>query len=275
MKASGVALVTGASRGIGRAVALELAARGFDVIATMRDPHAGADLPAEAAARGGRLRVAALDVDRPATIAIPDGLRVLVNNAGVECATLPVEAQPADDWRRVFETNVFGLVEVTRRAIPALRAAGGGVVCNVTSASLLAPVPFYAVYRASKAAVAALNESLRAELAPLGVRVLEVLPGPIDTDMLAGSERTPEACALPEYRPVAEALHAGRMALADAVTPPTEAARRIADAILDDDAPLRVACDPLGEAMLAGADAAGAESRMAAFVTGLAGHAKR
>lgn len=274
MTASGVALVTGASRGLGRAVALELAARGFEVIATMRDPAVGADLPDRAAAAGGRLRVAALDVDRPASIAIPDGLRVLVNNAGIECATLPVEAQLLDDWRRVFETNVFGLVEVTRRAIPALRAAGGGVVCNVTSASLLAPVPFYAVYRASKAAVAALDESLRAELAPLGIRVVEVLPGPIDTDMLAGSARTPEASAYPEYRPVADALHAGRMALASMVTAPAEAARRIVDAILDDDAPLRIACDPLGEAMLADAGVADAESRMAAFVAGLGGRAK-
>ena len=275
MLASGIALVTGASRGIGRAVALELAARGFEVVATMRDPAAGADLPDRAAAAGGRLRVAALDVDRPATIAVPDGLRVLVNNAGIECANLPLEAQPLDDWRRVFETNVFGLAEVTRRAVPALRAAGGGVVCNVTSASLLAPVPFYAVYRASKAAVAALGESLRAELAPFGIRVVEVLPGPIGTDMLAGSARTPEACAFPEYRPAAEALHAGRMALEDAVTPAAEAARRIADAILDDADPLRVACDPLGEAMLAGADAAGAESRMAAFIAGLAARPSR
>jgi NAD(P)-dependent dehydrogenase (short-subunit alcohol dehydrogenase family) len=271
MIASGTALVTGASRGLGRAVALELAARGFEVVATMRDPAAGTDLPDLAAARGGRLRVHPLDVDRPATMVLPDGLRVLVNNAGIECPNLPVEAQPADDWRRVFETNVFGLVELTRRAIPALRAAGDGVVCNVTSSSLLAPVPFYAVYRASKAAVAAVGESLRAELAPLGIRVLEVLPGPIDTDMLAGSARTPEACAFPEYRPAAAALHAGRMALADMITAPAEAARRIADAILDDAAPLRVACDPLGEAMLAGADAAGAESRMAAFIAGLAG----
>jgi NAD(P)-dependent dehydrogenase (short-subunit alcohol dehydrogenase family) len=273
MIASGVALVTGASRGLGRAVALELAARGFEVVATMRDPAAGADLPGRAA--GARLRVAALDVDRPASIEIPDGLRVLVNNAGIECANLPVEAQPVDDWRRVFETNVFGLLEVTRRAIPALRAAGGGVVCNVTSASLLAPVPFYAAYRASKAAVAALGESLRTELAPLGIRLLEVLPGPIDTDMLAGSARTPEACAFPEYRAVAEKLHAGRLALDTMVTPPQEAARRIADAILDDAAPLRVACDAVGEAMLAAADAPAAESRTAAFVAGLAGTARR
>ena len=271
MTASGVALVTGASRGIGRAIALELAARGFEVFATMRDPAAGADLAEQAAAGGGKLRVAPLDVDRPETVAIPDGLRVLVNNAGIECANLPIEAQPVSDWRRVFETNVFGLVEVTRRAIPALRAAGGGVVCNVTSSSLLAPVPFYAVYRASKAAVAAFGESLRAEVAPLGIRVLEVLPGPIDTDMLAGSARAPEAGAFPEYRASADALHAGRLSLGSVVTPPSVAARRIADAILDDAAPLRVACDPLGEAMLADAGVAADESRMAAFMAGLGG----
>lgn len=260
--------MTGASRGIGRAVAIELARRGFDVVATMRDPEAGADLAREA---GGRLRVAPLDVDRPATIDIPAGLRVLVNNAGIECPNLPVESQPIGDWRRVFETNLFGLVEVTRRAIPALRDAGGGVICNVTSSSLLAPVPFYAVYRASKAAVAALGESLRAELAPLGIRLLDVLPGPIDTDMLAGSAREPEACAIPAYRPMAEALHAGRMALGpDLVTPPAEAARRIVEAILDDDAPLRVACDPLGEAMLGAAGDTEAETRMRGFMAGLA-----
>lgn len=269
MQATGIAVVTGASRGIGRAVALELAARGFEVVATMRDPEAGAGLPGEAAARGGRLRVARLDVTAPDTVVLPAGLRVLVNNAGVECATLPLEAQPMADWRAVFETNVFGLVEVSRRAIPLLRAAGGGVLCSITSSSLLAPVPFYGVYRASKAAVAALGESLRAELAPLGIRVLEVLPGPIATDMLAASAREPEAAAVAGYAALARRLHGGRLAVEDMVTPAAEAARRIADAILDDAAPLRVACDPLGDAMLAGADAAAAELRARAFLAGL------
>ena len=81
------------------------------------------------------------------------------------------------------------------------------------------------------------DRGVAAELAALGIRVLEVLPGPIATDMLAGSERTPEACAFPEYRPLAEALHAGRTALG-------------------------------------GADAAGAETRMSAFVAGLVGRPK-
>jgi len=270
--ASGVAVVTGASRGIGRAVALELAARGFEVLATMRRAADGETLPVDAAARGGRLAVVEVDVTRPdeASRVLPAGLRVLVNNAGVECAYLPAEHQPIEDWRRVFETNVFGLVAITRLAIPRLRAAGGGVVCNVTSSSLLSPVPYYSVYRASKAAVAAFGESLLAEVGQLGIRVVEVMPGPIDTDMLSGSAREPEASAWAEYREAALRLHAGRMSLGDLVTPAAEAARRIADAILDDASPLRVACDPLGEAMLGATDPVGFEARLRAFVQGIA-----
>src|SRR5205823_11329050 len=105
------------------------------------------------------------DVTRPDTVRLPDGLRVLVNNAGVEREHLPVEETPLELWREMFETNVFGLVEVTRRAIPLVRAAGGGVICNIGSSSVLAPVPFYAAYRASKAAVSAFSMTLRAELA--------------------------------------------------------------------------------------------------------------
>lgn len=255
-------MVTGAGRGLGRAIALELARRGLDVIATMRDPRTGEQLAAEAAGRGEKLRVVRLDVDRPETIDLPAGLRVLVNNAGIECAYLPVEAQPLDDWRRVFETNVFGLVEVTRRAIPLLRAAGGGVICNVTSSSILAPMPFYSVYRASKAAASALGESLRAELSPFGIRVLEILPGPIETDMLARSDRLPEAAGVDGYGEMAEKAYAARRNAGSMTTPAAEAARRIADAILDDTAPLRVPCDPLAEMMLTGADATGHEARM-------------
>jgi NAD(P)-dependent dehydrogenase (short-subunit alcohol dehydrogenase family) len=251
VRAEGTALVTGASRGLGRATALELARRGFEVVAALRDPAAGADLPARAAESGGRLRVTQLDVTRPESIEIPAGLRVLVNNAGVDAEYLPVEHAPAALWRGMFETNFFGLLEVTRAAIPVLRRAGGGAICNVTSCSLLSPVPFYAAYRASKAAVSALGESLAAELAAFGIRVLEVMPGPIDTDMLAASDRLPEAAAHPGYEPLAEWLLTGRRGVASLTTAPERAAEAIADAILDDAAPLRVACDPLGVGQLA------------------------
>lgn len=263
MKAEGKALVTGAGRGLGAAIALELARRGFDVVATLRDPEKGRGLLARAE---GSLTLAPLDVTRPETIEIPDGLRVLVNNAGVDRAYLPVEHAPLSLWREMFETNLFGLVEVTRRAIPKLRAAGGGVVCNVTSAALFQPVPFFAAYRASKAAVSALSESLRTEVAGLGIRVVEITPGPIATEMLQASDRRPEAAEHPGYAQLADWLHRGRSAAAERTTAPEEAAARIADAILDDEAPLRNACDPLAEGLLEGWRAGSDEALMRAIL---------
>lgn len=250
MKAEGTALVTGAGRGLGRAVALELARRGFEVVATLRAPERAASLVDDARRAGGALRVEELDVTRPETIRVPDGLRVLVNNAGIEGDWLPVEHAPLALWRELFETNLFGLVEVTRRAIPSLRAAGGGVICNVTSCSVLAPMPFFAAYRASKAAVGALGESLRTELAPFGIRVLEIQPGAIATDMLAGIAEPPAAAACEGYRAMARRVHEARAPTARAGTPPERAAAAVADAILADAGPLRRACDPMGAALL-------------------------
>ena len=250
MEPAGTAAVTGASRGIGRAIALELARRGFDVVATMRDPAAGAGMSDEAAEADGRLRVQALDVTRPDTVRLPDGLHVLVNNAGVEREHLPVEETPLKWWRDMFETNVFGLVEVTRRAIPLVRAAGGGVICNIGSSSVLAPVPFYAAYRASKAAVSAISETLRAELAPQGIRVVEIMPGPVDSDMLRHSQETMVAPAGEPYRAVADHMNASKSMVASMIQPAGDAARLIVDAILDDDGPMRYGCDPMSTGMI-------------------------
>jgi NAD(P)-dependent dehydrogenase (short-subunit alcohol dehydrogenase family) len=245
MKTEGVAVLTGASRGIGRAVAIELARRGFDVVATMRDVAMGEGLPAG-------ITVQRMDVNDPATVDLPDGLRVLVNNAGVEDENLPIEVMPLELWRRLFETNVFGLVSVTRAAIPKLRANGGGVICNVTSSSILAPVPFLGAYRASKAAVSALGESLMAEVASFGIRVVEIMPGPIETDMLANSDRPTAAIEHEPYRDTAQRLWDMRQGTRDHYTPAADAAVAIVDAILDDDGPLRYGCDPLSVGMLDG-----------------------
>lgn len=247
----GTALVTGASRGIGRAVAIELDARGYDVVATMRDVASGAGLPAG-------IRVERLDVTDAATIDLPGDLRILVNNAGVETDNLPIEHGDVDThWKYLFEANVFGLVRVTQAAIPVLRSNGGGVICNVTSSSILAPVPFLGMYRASKAAVMAMGESLAAEVAPFGIRVIEVMPGPIVTDMLLGGDHPAEAIAHPEYADLARRMYAGRANIRDQYTPADEAARRVVNAIEDDDhppgqAPIRYGCDDLSEGMLAG-----------------------
>jgi len=166
---------------------------------------------------------------------------------------------PADAWRAIYETNVFGLVAVTRHAIPALRDSGGGVICNVTSSSVLAPVPFLGAYRSSKAAVSAIGESLMAEVAKWGIRVLEVMPGPIETDMLLTSDKPAAAIEHERYAAQAERLWESRQHIRAMYTPAAEAARRIADAILDDDAPLRVGCDDLSEGMLEGWRRAGSD----------------
>ncbi len=251
MEPMGIALVTGASRGIGRATALELGLRGFDVIASMRNPADGAELSSIAKQAGVSLAITTLDVTAADTWTPPEGLRVLVNNAAIELENHAIEHTSIDHWRRMFETNVFGLVDVTRRAIPSLRRAGGGVICNITSCSTLVPMPFFGVYRASKAAISALGESLRTELAEFGIRVVEIMPGAIATEMLAASRLLPEGAEKPGYSQLGERVRANRALAAGMTTPASEAARQIVDAILCDDAPLRNSCDPMGSGLLA------------------------
>ena len=243
MESQGGALVTGASRGIGRAIAIELANRGFATTATMRNPSDGADLPGQSS---GQLAVRQLDVTDAQTYEFPDDLRVLVNNAGIDSPYLPVEHSDLSDWRRVFETNVMAVVGMTMEAIPTLRKNRPAVICNVTSSSILASVPFYSAYRASKAAVSSFGESLRVEVAPAGIRVVEILPGPIDTDMFALSTGEPAAHAFEHYRVMSEQTTKTRQEVADPmVIPPAQAAALIVDAILDDEGPMRYGCDPL------------------------------
>jgi NAD(P)-dependent dehydrogenase (short-subunit alcohol dehydrogenase family) len=90
---------------------------------------------------------------------------VLINNAGIRLKNLPIEDIPLDEWRLYFEVNFLGAVELTRRAIPLLRKRGRGVICNINSSSITAPMPFLAPYRATKGALAAFSETLRSELA--------------------------------------------------------------------------------------------------------------
>jgi NAD(P)-dependent dehydrogenase (short-subunit alcohol dehydrogenase family) len=248
MDIGGSALVTGASRGIGRAVAFELAQRGFDTVATMRDPDT-AGWPTEP--HSGRLNVERLDVTDPDTYRLPPDLRVLVNNAGLDGDGLPVEHADLAAWRRVFETNVFGVVGLTSAAIPTLRSNAPSVICSITSSSILAAVPFYATYRASKAAVSATNDSLRVEVAPFGIRVVEILPGPVDTDMFRSSTAEPEAARFERYRGLTGVATSLRRQHADPrVIDPAAAAKRIVDAILDDAGPMRYGCDPLADELM-------------------------
>jgi NAD(P)-dependent dehydrogenase (short-subunit alcohol dehydrogenase family) len=249
MDASGSALVTGASRGIGRAVALELGRRGFSVVATVRAAETGDALAADAASDGIDLTIRELELVDVRPLDLPDDLRVVVNNAGAQEGYLPVEAVPLDLVRHSIEVNLIGQIAVLQQAIPILRSRGEGVICTVTSSSILLAAPFFAAYRASKAAMSAVCETLLVELAPFGIRVLEVLPGPVATDGLAGSDYV-DAVEHEPYRAAAERMMASRGRVHELAVTPAEAAVRIVDTIVADDGPMRSSTDPMGDGLL-------------------------
>jgi NAD(P)-dependent dehydrogenase (short-subunit alcohol dehydrogenase family) len=170
-------LITGCSSGIGRALADAFKTAGHEVWASARQPD---DVSALAAAG---FKAVQLDVNDGAALkALAEqigGLDVLINNAGYG-AMGPLLDGGTEAMQRQFETNVFSIVGVTQALFPALRRAKGLVV-NIGSVSGVLVTPFAGAYCASKAAVHALSDALRMELAPFGVRVMEVQPGAIDT----------------------------------------------------------------------------------------------
>lgn len=247
-----IAVVTGASRGIGRAVAVELANRGHRVLATMRDPAASAAMMAAAGPAADRIDVAALDVTRPAEFTFPEATAILVNNAGGMEHDLPFEETPLDEWRRVFELNVFATVELTRRVIPTLRARGGGVICNFSTAATLQPTPWVSAYRAAKAAISALDDALRIELSPFGIRIVEIIPAMVATDALQQTAvfRAPDAAQVDGYADMAQVTAAGYDGIRHLAASPADAAGVIVDAIFDGDGPMRHGCDRLARKAL-------------------------
>ena len=178
-------LVTGASSGIGEATAVLLAHQGFRVFAGARRLE---KLKALEGLGAGRITALELDVTDEASIAAAlkrvteagAALYGLVNNAGVS-VTGPLEEVPLEDWRRQFETNVFGVVAMTRAVLPAMRAARGGRIVNVGSVAGRLASPFMGAYAGSKHALEGLSDSLRRELVPYGVKVSVIRPGFINT----------------------------------------------------------------------------------------------
>ena len=146
------------------------------------------------------------------------------------------------------------------------------MIANITSSSVLAPVPFMATYRSSKAAVIAINESLAAEVARFGIRIVDVMPGPIITDMLRTSERPAAGIRFDEYRELAESMWTTRQQILDQYTPADEAARRIVDTIESADTPLtRVGCDPMADGMVAAWKAQSHDAMMSSILGYYAG----
>ncbi|MET7679981.1 SDR family NAD(P)-dependent oxidoreductase [Streptomyces sp. NPDC005423] len=175
--------MTGASTGLGAAAARELARRGFHVLAGVRR-----DRDADAIRSAG-IEPVILDITEPTQVEAlaariaddPRALHALVNNAGVQ-VNAPVEVLPMAEWRRVFEINLFGHIAVTQALLPAL-LRGRGRVINISSIGGRIAMPTYGAYAGAKFALEAVSDSLRREVAPLGVQVVVVQPGGVRTEM--------------------------------------------------------------------------------------------
>ena len=191
--------ITGCSTGFGRSLAEAVLARGERVVATARDVARVADLEGA----HDRLLPLALDVtDDAQIVAAVDAARerfgrvdVLVNNAGYGYQASIEEGEDAE-IRAQFDANVFGLFALTRAVLPLMRAQGGGHVINMTSVAGLVGFPGSGYYAASKHAVEGWSDALAAEVAPLGLHVTCVEPGPFRTDWAGRSlKQTPSAIA--------------------------------------------------------------------------------
>lgn len=179
------AVVTGASSGIGAATARRLAAEGYDVVCAARRADR---IEALAAEIGGTAVVCDVTDEtdvRALADAVGDRLDVLVNNAGGAFGASAVAEADADDWRRMYDVNVIGLMQVTRALLPALVRSGAGVIVNVGSTAGRVAYEGGGGYTAAKHGTKVVTETLRLELYDQPVRVCEVAPGMVRTDEFA------------------------------------------------------------------------------------------
>jgi NADP-dependent 3-hydroxy acid dehydrogenase YdfG len=227
-------LITGASKGIGRAIAIELAGRGHRVVATARRTETLADLPVDQ-----RLR---LDVTVQESVdqAIQDAgdIDVVVSNAG-ETVRAPLESVPLSEVERLFQLNTLGALRVVQGVLPAMRERGAGHLVFVSSIQGRLVLPMIGPYGASKWALEALAETLALETGHFGVKVSVVQPGAVSS---GGGERAKVFLKENDpYTALYEALPAFR---SEPVTP-EQVAAAVADTIEQTEPPLRV---PVGAA---------------------------
>lgn len=190
-----IALITGAASGIGRAIATSLHAAGCRLVLLDRQEDVVVQLADEF---GGQAFPLCLDIsDGPAVDAcldrIPEQFReidILINNAGHDIGgRTRFDLGSADDWAAIIETNLIGLMRVTRAFLPGMIARGRGDIVNMSSISALRMVPDQAPYSASKAGVHMLSDIIRGELAETPLRVIEILPGLTRTNIVAARHR--------------------------------------------------------------------------------------
>jgi short-subunit dehydrogenase len=206
------ALVTGASSGIGRAIAqalgargakLALAARRTEALEHLADEIADAGAPRPIVLPGDLSRAGEAERLGAAAREALGGVDLLVNNAGTSIKGRQDEVGDAAAARSLFEINYWSPLALARVLVPEMRARGGGAIANVSSVASIMPMPTYGHYSSTKAALSLATEALRLELRGSGVDVLHVMPGPVDTPLLSRAktdvkdaarllERTPE-----------------------------------------------------------------------------------
>jgi NAD(P)-dependent dehydrogenase (short-subunit alcohol dehydrogenase family) len=199
-------VVTGASRGIGLATALELARAGHQVVATMRNPTGSPELGEQAAEEKLPIRIETMDVDSDESVKQAFGrilaqrpVDVLVNNAGIE-RTGAIEETPLADFRTCMETNYFGAIRCIQAVVTPMRQRSSGAIINVASVAGKISLSPMAPYSASKSALEAMSEVLAQELRAFGVRVAIVEPGIIDTRMARNIEGMAVSNVYPQIR---------------------------------------------------------------------------
>jgi len=207
-------VITGASRGIGLATALELAGAGHSVTATMRNPAGSPELGDQAAKERLPIRIETMDVDSDQSVQQAFGrilahapVDVLVNNAGIE-RTGAIEETPLADFRTCMETNYFGAIRCIQAVVGPMRERRSGAIINVTSVAGKISIAPMAPYAASKFALEALSEALAQELRAFGVRVAIVEPGIIDTRMARNIEDMKSSRVYPQVRRIAAMFEA-------------------------------------------------------------------
>lgn len=186
---SKVVLVTGASSGIGKSIADFLQKKGYKVYGTSRNPKNVENFSFELIA----LDVLKIETIKKAVSYIVEKegrLDVLINNAGMGI-TGPIEDTPTDEMRNVFNTNLFGAIDVMKSVLPQMRKQKWGMVLNVTSIAGYMGLPFRGLYSASKGALELITEATNMEVKRFGIHVVNVAPGDFATNIAAGRYHTP------------------------------------------------------------------------------------
>jgi len=189
-----VAIVTGSSRGMGKATALALAREGAKVVVLDIDPTGGEDVVREIEKMGGEAIFVRTDVSKRAdvermvqtTLDRFGKIDILVNNAGIhDGASFTEESE--EMWQRLFRVNVMGTVLPSQVVVPEMMKRKKGKIVNISSKAAVVGEPYHAAYSASKGAILALTRCLAIELAPYKITVNAICPGPTYTDMLLGA----------------------------------------------------------------------------------------